>query len=225
MREENKIVNELTELSKIRKFIFADISSDSSSAMLEAYRLYWLEMENSFFNICNIDLFEKFIFDFITIQKNGVLPRENELMSDFVNYYMNACKYQKKELVLRNIYRYSVYFLKICFGEIQDNEIKAKIDEINALDANDAYPFLMEVFEDYDYAHINKNMLLDILDTVIGFVYDRNSQEPSPLAVSFAGLSNEINKMMILKDYVPKFTVEEISRKENTINTLNAKKG
>lgn len=102
-----------------------------------------------------------------------------------------------------------MYFLKLEFSKVADDMIREKVETINAYGAKDAFPFLMEVFEDYDYAHINKNMLMDILNTVIGFIEDRNSLEPLQKAVSFAGLSTEINKMMVLKDYVPKFVVEE----------------
>lgn len=218
----NTDFNAVSELTKIRKFIFSDIKSacEYAPGLLEAYNTYWLEMENNFLNICDVNLFEQFIVDYLTIQDNGLIPDKKELMTIFCEYYTRATKYQSKEIVLRNIYRYSIYFLKISFGQIKDKEIKAKIAEINSLGAKDAYPFLMEVFEDYDYAHINKNMLLDILDTVIGFIHDRNSKEPSQMAVSFAGLSNEINKMMILKDYVPKFIVEETGKEEGSL-TIN----
>ena len=87
--------------------------------------------------------------------------------------------------------------------------IREKVEIINNYGAKYEYDLLMEVFEDYYFAHINKNMLMDILNTVIGFIEDRNSLEPLQKAVSFAGLSTEINKMMVLKDYVPKFVVEE----------------
>lgn len=210
----------ISELSKIRKFIFSEVKSHSAilPGLLEAFGSYWIEMENNFLNIGDISLFEQFISDFLTIQNNGIIPKKNELFNDFTGYFKKASKFQKKELVLRNIYRYSVYFIKIMSGSVNDDEIKSKIDEINSHNAKDAYPFLMEVFEDYDYAHINKNMLLDILDTVIGFIHERNSHEPSRLAVSFAGLSGEINKMMILKDYMPRFILTDNIEQEERLS-------
>ena len=65
-------------------------------------------------------------------------------------------------------------------------------------------------------------MLIEILDTVIGFICERNSKKPSQVALSFAGLSNEINKMLILKDYTPTFVAEQDSsnNSDNTINNL-----
>ncbi len=214
--------NCLTELTKIRKFVFADLKNSGNVKLLEAYNNYWIELENNFLKLERVDLMEQFFVDFLTIQNNGIIPKRDELMNDFVKFYTGASKFQSKELVLRNLYKYSVYFLKISFADVNDFEIKAKIDEINSEGAKDAYPFLMEVFEDYDYAHINKKMLLEILDTVIGFIYDRNSLKPSQIALSFAGLSNEINKMMVLKDYVPKFKVD---KKDYTINNIVNQKG
>ena len=199
----------LSELTKIRKFVFADLKNSGNPKSLEAYNNYWLELENNFLKLERVDLLEQFFVDFLTIQSNGVIPKRDELMNNFVNFYANAAKFQSKESILRNLYKYSLYFLRISFADVKDPDIRAKIEEINCENAKDAYPFLMEVFEDYDYAHINKKMLIEILNTVIGFIHDRNSLNPSQIALSFAGLSGEINKMMILKDYVPKFKVDK----------------
>lgn len=196
-----------SEITKIREFVYDGMAGCSVSS--EAFATYWVAMENNFFNTADFGLMDRFFSDYLTIQNNGIVPSENSVAENFINYFNKAARFQKKEIILRNIYRYSVYFLKLEFSKIADDQIREKVDIINAYGAKDAYPFLMEVFEDYDYAHINKNMLLDILNTVIGFVEDRNSLEPLQKAVSFAGLSTEINKMMVLKDYVPKFVVEE----------------
>ena len=107
------------------------------------------------------------------------------------------------------------------FAELKDDEIRKRVKKINAYKAKDAYPFLMEVFEDYEFAHINKNMLLEILDTVIGFIEERNSKKPSQIALSFATLSAEINKMLVLKDYTPHFVIDKTELENNlTINSI-----
>ena len=79
----------------------------------------------------------------------------------------------------------------------------------------------IETHEDFEFAHINRAMLLEILDTVLGFINERNSKKPSQIALSFAGLSTEINKMLVLKDYTPHFVVEETNYLEKeTINSM-----
>ena len=114
-----------------------------------------------------------------------------------------------------------MYYLRITFAQLKDDDIRKKIKTINALKATDSYPFLMEVFEDFEFAHINRAMLLEILVTVLGFIHERNSKKTSQIALSFARLSNEINKMLILKDYTPRFVVDKKEIKDpDTINSI-----
>ena len=216
--------NDLCEVSKIRFFVATDLKR---SNLNDLYDTYWLEMENRFLNASEKvkeNLFEKFLIDYLTIQRNAVIPQKDSLFTEFIDFYQNISKFQKKEIIIKNIFRYSVYYLRIYFADLKDDEIRKKIKTINALNANDSYPFLMEVFEDFEFAHINRSMLLEILDTVLHFIDERNSKKPSQIALTFAGLSNEINKMLILKDYTPKFVVdeEEISNKYETINSITA---
>ncbi|MBS4760346.1 MAG: hypothetical protein KHX03_06580 [Clostridium sp.] len=211
----------LSNISKIRKFVSGELKN---SGLVDIYSTYWIEMENSYLEAAeklNKLLLETFFVDYLTIQNNGVIPKRENLFSAFVNFYQKASKFQDKTLIIKNIFRYSVYYLKILFSDIKDDDIRVKIKKINAYKAVDAYPFLMEVFEDFEFAHINRAMLLEILDTVIGFIEERNSKKPSQIALSFAGLSGEINKMLVLKDYTPRFVVEKNEYAEgDTINSL-----
>lgn len=213
--------NELSEISKIRKFILSDLRSSNQA---ELFNNYWLEMEVRFLTAAEKvkkNLFEKFLIDYLTIQKNAVIPKKENLLKEFIDFYQKITKFQDKEFIIKNIYRYSIYYLRITFAQIKDDDIRKKVKTINALKAVDSYPFLMEVFEDFEFAHINRAMLLEILDTVLGFIHERNSKKPSQVALSFAGLSKEINKMLVLKDYTPRFVVDkkELSEGE-TINSL-----
>ena len=205
------------EIGKIRNFLFQDLKN---SGMLNDVYSYWIQLESNLSG----DLYHpaNFIRDYLTIQNGGTITPFENLTKDFLVFYARISKYQPKDVVVKNLCRYSSYYKKITSGNIPDKDIKEKIDEINEYGAKDAYPFLMEVFEDYDFAHINKHMLLDILNTVISFIEERNSQNPSKLALSFAGLSSEINKMMVLKDYMPKFVAENTDSPEcATINELS----
>lgn len=213
--------NELIDVSKIRKFICSDLKN---AGLIDFYNTYWLEMEELYIDASEklkVNLLEKFFIDYLTIQNNAVIPKKENLFKEFIDFYQKILKFQKRSIVIKNIYRYSVYYLRIIFADLKDEEIRKKIKTINALNAVDSYPFLMEIFEDYEFAHINRAMLLEILDTVLGFINERNCKKPSQVALSFAGLSNEINKMLILKDYTPHFVVEESKLLEReTINSM-----
>jgi len=211
---------ELSELSKIRKFIYSDLRNVS---LLDVYNNFWLEMEEVFLQTSeklHENHLERFIIDYLTIQNNAVIPKQETLFKEFLDFYQRIIKFQNRSLVIKNIYRYSVYYIRLLFADLKDEEIRKKIKMINALKATDSYPFLMEVFEDFEFAHINRAMLLEILDTVLGFIDERNSKKPTQIALSFAGLSNEINKMLVLKDYTPRFVIDEQDIEYKTINSI-----
>lgn len=212
---------ELSEVSKIRKFIYSDLKNLS---LLDVYNNYWLEMEEVFLETSeklNENLLERFLVDYLTIQNNSVIPNKEMLFKEFLAFYQRIIKFQNRSLVIKNIYRYSVYYIRLLFADLKDEGIRKKIKMINALNATDSYPFLMEVFEDFEFAHINRAMLLEILDTVLEFIDERNSKKPTQIALSFAGLSNEINKMLVLKDYTPRFVVDKDEICEaRTINSI-----
>ena len=215
--------DELSEVSKIRRFIYSDLKNLS---LFDVYNTYWLDMEEVFLSTSeklNENLLEKFLIDYLTIQNSAIIPKKENLFKEFLNFYQRISKFQNRSLIIKNIYRYSVYYIRLIFADLKDDEIRKKIKKINALKATDAYPFLMEVFEDFEFAHINRSMLLEILDTVLGFIDERNSKKPSQIALSFAGLSSEINKMLILKDYTPHFVIDRIDTINDnlTINSIN----
>lgn len=203
------------ELGKIRRFVFQDLKN---SGMIDSAYSYWVDLETNLSGDLNSPAI--FLLDYLTVQNGGVLTKPENLANDFYKYYLKICKFQAKDIVLKNLCRYSSYYKKITTENITDEDIREKISQINASGAKDAIPFLMEVFEDYDFAHINKRMLLEILSTVLGFINERNSAHPSKLALSFAGLSNEVNKMMVLKDYMPRFVVEH----PNSLNKMTINK-
>lgn len=214
--------DELSEVSKIRRFVYSDLKNLS---LFDIYNTYWLDMEEVFLSTSeklNENLLEKFLIDYLTIQNNAVIPKKENLFKEFLGFYQRISKFQNRSLIIKNIYRYSVYYIRLIFADLKDDEIRKKIKKINALKAKDAYPFLMEVFEDFEFAHINRSILLEILDTVLRFIDERNSKKPSQIALSFAGLSSEINKMLILKDYTPHFVVDNVDVVDDnkTINNI-----
>lgn len=89
------------------------------------------------------------------------------------------------------------------------------IRTINDIDTKDAYPFLMEVFEDFESELIDKEILLEILSTVENFVTNRDKLiHPEK---TFVTLSNDVNQMLALKHFTPKIVKNS---KKMTINDL-----
>ena len=130
--------NDLCEVSKIRFFIASDLKK---SNLENIYSSYWLDMENRYLDASQRvkeNLFEKFLVDYLTIQRNAVIPQKDSLFTEFIDFYKNISKFQTKEIIIKNIFRYSMYYLRIYFADLRDDDIRKKIKLINALRAYDS---------------------------------------------------------------------------------------
>ena len=217
-----EINKNFSELDLIRNFVYKMLKESNQSHI---FNTYWLAMEKM---LCGLN--EAFLIDYLTIQNNGLIPKKTELFDAFSAFMERMDKLKQRDDIIKHLYRYSSYYVKIVNSDIKDEDLKAKISYINSFDSNDTYSYLMEVFEDYDFAHISKHMLLDILDSITMFVKQREKNPTCPIAVNFAALSKDINKMLVLKALTPKIVVQDIKdlpekdqlkvQKKITINDL-----
>ena len=191
LSEYDLIKNYAAEVCKDKEYIFNN---------------YFMQIEKEYTqrNIqnCIID----FLKDYLTIQNNGKIPQNNKIYPNFKNFMTKITKMRDLEQIFEDLYRYSKYYAQIITENITDEELKAEIQQINDESAFDAYPYLMEVFEDWDKNNINREMMLDILKMVNLFIEQRKSPEASKFVMTFAKLSTQINKMLALKDYTPRIT-------------------
>lgn len=177
----------------------------------------WLHKVNSFKSLGLPGIFGDFIRDFLTTQNNGVVPNKNALYNKFKSYFSEISKYQNTEKIVNNLCQYSNYYLKFLKADFDDYEIQKQIIILNESGGKDAYPYLMEVLDDYYNEHIDREVFLNILTMINSFITSRQDDSSPHKGVNFASLSTEINKMLILKDYTPQFGEEN----KLTINEMN----
>lgn len=163
------------------------------------------------------DLLADFIKDFLNIQNEGKIVDKNILYNYFKSYFVKLLQYRKTPEIIENLCKYAQFYLKIINADFGDEEIKNQIIVLNKNNGKEAYPYLMEVLEDLENGHIDRNVFLDIIKMLNTFILQRSSDSLPDAAIDFASLSKEINKMLILKDYVPNTMVEN----KKTINEIN----
>lgn len=178
----------------------------------------WQKIFNSFKQTDLTCSFEDFIRDFLTVQNGGKIPKKNALYNNFKSYFSKMLKYKDSVKISKYVLEYCGYYLKIHNADFDDVEVKTKIVELNENNGKDAYPYLMEVLDDYENWHIDKTMFLDILDMVNNFVKNRLENPESEKVVDFATLSAELNKTL-LEDYNSDSIAEE---SKITINELSS---
>ncbi len=206
-------------VENIKAFLIETLQRKNS---INLFANYFSRIEENFAKSNFIHEIEPFLHAYLTIYSSGELLETEDIYSYFKDFYHYSTRLKTDENVLKHLYRYSTYYLKIFSLDIADADAKHLIKKINMLGARDTYSYLLEVFEDYEFSHINKNTFIDILETVLEYAADRKFSNKKPLP--FAILSSELNKMLAIKNYVPQINQKEenkkIDKKNTSINDL-----
>lgn len=186
----NEDKSDMSQINLITSFI----SQNCATAMD-----IWRETIRSYESQGLKDVFKKFIRDFLTVQNNGLIPPENALYKGFKNYFYKISQYQPTQKTIENIYKYSQFYLKILQADFDDFEVQKHIISINENNGQDSYSYLMEVLDDLENGHIDRQVFMDILEMINSLLIAR--LEGQYTEISFASLSSELNRMIALKNY------------------------
>lgn len=176
----------IEELLLINNYINETIKDNSSKL--------WYEIIEKFKNAKLTNRFKHFLQNYLALQKNGIIPADNELYMSFKRYYLRLKNSNiSSENIFKNIEKFANYYIKIINADFENSEIKDLITTINNNDMHETYPYLLEVLEDYTNGTITEETLIQLLKTVINFINEqRNNNFVS--TINFAKLSQEINQ-------------------------------
>lgn len=160
---------ELSQADLIRNFILMGLEPKEQN---DLYNLFWFPMEQSFGRSEYSSHFDRFMRDYLTIQFNGRIPRINEVYLEFKSHVRGKSNINMREIV-SDISRYAKHYVKLAFLREDDKEIRSTMRDINALKVDVAYPFLLQVMDDYVQSRITKNELLTILKNIESYVFRR----------------------------------------------------
>ncbi|MBR1943071.1 hypothetical protein IJ843_04995 [bacterium] len=175
----------IEELQLITNFIEENAGNDAK---------LWYEILDMFKNADMVRKFRYFMVDFLTIQKNGIIPKENEIYLSFKRYYLRTVNSgATPKSLFDNLKNSAKYYIKISTANFENVKIKQRIQTIKDNNMYETFPYLLEVTEDYSNGRITPETFCELLDTVILFVAEQRSGNFESM-INFANLSHEINK-------------------------------
>ncbi len=177
------------DLDKIFSFLELELSSDGLKFFLNIKKCY----EG------NSALFRDFIIDYLTIQNNSLVEDLGDIYDNFVNYYLEMKEIQDEHLLLQQFARYAKYYLMLNFEYIKNEDFRHWISIINSYNGKIAYPFLMELLDDFEHKRIEQADLNQMALMVVNLLRNTNL-EGVELKREFATLGYNVNKMLGLKD-------------------------
>jgi len=219
---------ELSQADLIRNFILMGMQPDLQRRI---YDQYWYPMEVLFGHAEYSSYFDRFMRDYLTIKINRI-PNISNVHKEF-KYYSSSSENREIEIIVADIYKYAKYFVNMVLGKETNPSLKTAFESINQLKVDVIYPFLLQVYNDYQSEVIKEDEFLEILNLLESYIFRRAicGIPTNSMNKTFATLYKEIDKenyleslkaVFILKDSYRKFpTNEEFMRNLTSKDVYN----
>ena len=181
----------LSQADLIRNFV---LMGQEHNAQTRLYENYWYPMEQRFGDEYS-KRFDLFIRDYLTL-KTGQIPNTKKVYESFKRYVDDKRRPEALEKEIREIVRYSEYYVRIVLLQEPDRDIRACFKDIKTLDVAVAYPFLLGVYGDYADKQLQKEEIIEVTRLVESYVFRRTICDipRNTLNKTFAGIMGRIDK-------------------------------
>ena len=184
---------ELSQADLIRNYILMGLSRKKQD---EIFRQYWEKIETlAKDELTNSSRVSDFIRDYLTLQ-NKKIPNKNLVYQEFKTKYQSLAL-DDLETLLTNLRNLARHYQKLTNPTREpDLHIRRHLEYIHLLEINVCYPFLIQVYEDYQNQLIDKVVFIGVLELIQSFTWRR----------FVLGLpTNALNKifMRLYEDVVP----------------------
>ena len=170
----------------------------SATQQEEIYNSYWHPMERNFSSGDYYKYFDRFMRDYLTLNRKGDIPNINDVYVEFKKYVRNEYN-DNITALMEDVHKFSQYYVNLVFLKEDDFDLKKKFEDILTLKVDVVYPFLLEVYNDYISTKISKDEFIDILAYIESYIFRRSicNIPTNSLNKTFANLSKEIEKKNI----------------------------
>lgn len=187
---------DLSQADLIRNYILMNLSTREQN---DIYKKYWEYIEECT-RIAGNNKMSEFIRDFLTL-KTKCLTKKEEVYNTFKKKYPLQTLNQLEE-ILQELKQLAKPYSRL-LSPINENDkiIQREIKNINLLEINTSYPFLMKVYDDYLMKKIDNNCFYRILRFIQTFAIRRFILDLP---------TNSFNKIfMVLYDKIDQSNYEE----------------
>ena len=182
---------ELSEADLIRNYVLMNLDPSYQKRL---YEDYWFPMEQLFGDEYAAR-FDPFMRDYLTLKMNQI-PSRKKIYEKFKEQYPVNNDSETLEVIVKDISRHTKYYVDMVLLTESDPELRKCFSDLAELQAKVAYPFLLEVYDDYKQGLIDKTVVVNILQLVEGYVFRRAVCDVSTSVMNklFAGLMGEVDK-------------------------------
>jgi len=201
---------ELSQADLIRNYVLMSLEPARQKRL---YEEFWFPMERRFGHAEYSAYFDRFMRDYLTTRL-GRIPNLNEVHKEF-KFLSQTNQDESIEALVGDIAKFSEYFVNMSLGKETDPQLRKVFNNLNQLKVDVAYPFLLQVYEDFKESKIEKNEFIEIIEILESYVFRRAICEipTASLNKTFANLYKEIDKTNYLQTFKASLLLKDSYRR------------
>lgn len=188
----NSTGKKLSHADLIRNYVLMDLPPKQQEKL---YSNYWRPMEIDFAS-AQQSKFDEFVRHYLTI-KTGEIPRLDDIYDAFKDHASTVINADETiESLVIELREYAKRYCAMALGKEQDAQLKRVFKDLDQIKADVVYPFLLEVYTDYDMGTLTRDEMRQIVEMVISYLLRRAVCRipTNSLNNTFAGFSTAVRK-------------------------------
>lgn len=175
----------------IRNYVFINLEPTLEERLHENY---WFPMEQLFGHEY-AKRSDSFMRNYLTLKMRRV-PARKAVYEKFKEYCPINDNSEQLEEIVKEILHYAKYYVKMVLLTDRDRELWKCFSDLVNLQTDVPYPFLLEVYDDYNQGQIEKSDFIKILQLVESYIFRRAvcGVLPGVMNKMFAELMNKVDK-------------------------------
>ncbi|MBD2426665.1 DUF262 domain-containing protein [Phormidium sp. FACHB-1136] len=166
----NSTGKELSQADLIRNFILMGLEPEHQARL---YQDHWRPMEVAFGQEAYSSYFDSFMRHYLTV-KTGEIPNIRDVYEAFKNHVRAKDDIAiKVDTLVADIHAYARYFCAMALGKEPDKKLAEAFQDLRELKVDVAYPFLLELYHDYQTGLLPWEQLLEAVRLTEAYVFRR----------------------------------------------------
>lgn len=166
----NSTGRELSQADLIRNFVLMGLEPNHQSMI---YEDHWHPMEVSFPQDGYGAHFDAFMRHYLTL-RTGEIPNLRDVYTAFKNYAREPQVADAGvDALVKDIHAFAQHYTRMALGREQDADLALAFRDLRELKVEVAFPFLLELYDDYDAGLLVKSDFLRAVRMVEAYVFRR----------------------------------------------------
>ncbi len=160
----------LSQADLIRNFVLMGLDSKQQENLYEAH---WRPMEIAFGQAAYGKHFGKFMRHYL-ILKTGAIPNIRAVYEAFKGHaHSPDVTASGMGTLVADIHKFAGHYCAMALGKETDNDLRSAFQDIRALKVDVAFPFLLELYDDYSQHKLSKDDLVRSVRLIEAYVFRR----------------------------------------------------